>query len=349
MPPIIIMAFNKKSLYNRGLYNYINKNGKNRKNFLNEMYTDYAAILAANQFDYETPDFNKFWYENSIYCGMAAFYKCPDKSSVNYDKWCCTPAHNADIVNNMGIAKSITTYGSDYALTLEVDKECIIIGNNSAYQPEYYFTVIAEMLTECDISSKALIKWARMCPIPKVSADEEIEKYKAAMNRVLDGEEVTVISDLTKLLSDKAQSTEDNILKLSDEKAIDKMHFFSEYYENLIKRACTYRGIPFTQNSKSSQSLTEELHDSDIFSTLYINDCYNQRKKDFAKCEEFMRANGEEFSFGFDWSESMKIQNEKIKAINEKPVLENEQLENEEPANNERGGENDGNENSQTD
>lgn len=319
------MAINKKSFYSRGLYNCL-KSGKDRKNYLNEMYTDYAAILAANQFEYKTPDFNKFWYENSIYTGLAAFYLCKIKNSVNYNKWCCTPAFNADTPDNSGLAKSITTYGSDYSLTLEVDKDCILIGNNSAYAPEKYFAVIAELLTECDISTKALVKWSRMCPIPKVATDEEIEKYIVAMNRVLDGEEISVISDLSRLLTDGHSTIDDNILRLSDEKAIDKMHFYSEFYENLIKRVCTFRGIPFTQNSKSSQSLTEELHDSDIFSTLYINDCYNQRKKDFEKCEKFMRENGVDFKFNFGWSESMKMQTEKIKAINEKPILENKQI-----------------------
>ena len=333
---------NKKSLQSRGLYSYL-RSGKKRKTLLNNMYTDYCALLSSNQFAYETPDFNKFWYENSIYSGIAAFYRCSDKSSVNYNMWCCTPVHMADTPNNMGIAKKVTTYGSDYALELTPDKDCILIGNNSAYLPEIYFAVIAEMLTECDMSTNALIKWSRMSPIPKVSSDEEIEKYKAAMERVLDGEEITVLSDLTKILyPDAHTTTDDNILKLSDERAIDKMHFLSEFYENLIKRVCTFRGIPFTQNSKSSQSLTEELHDSDIFSTLYINDCYEQRKKDFAKCEEFMRSKGVEFSFRFDWSDSMKMQNEKIEAINEKPKLENEQIEEqnnepEKPEENERG------------
>ena len=187
-----------------------------------------------------------------------------------------------------------------------------------------------------------------MCPIPKVTTDEEIEKYVSAMKRVLDGEEITVISDNSKLLGGEHSTIDDNVLRLTDEKAIDKMHFYSEFYENLIKRACTLRGVPFAQNSKSSQSLTDELHDMDIFSLLYITDCYEQRKKDFAKCEEFMRGKGVAFSFNFDWSDIMKMQIEKIKALNEKPLIENEQI-NDDNKNDERSGENDGNENSKTD
>lgn len=300
---------NNKSLQNIGLFGALK--GKRKKFALSDMYTNYAAVMCANQFDYKTPDFNKYNYEQSILTGMAAFYQCKVTNSVNYNKWCCTPAYIADTPNNEGIAKKITTHGSDYATELTPDLDCILIFNNSAHMPETYIGVISELLTECDISTKALVKWSRMSPIPKVKTDEQIAKYVEAMRRVLDGEEITVISDELSLFEEGHKTIDDNILRLTDEKAIDKMHFYSEFYDQLIRRLCTLRGVPFSTNAKSAQSLNDELHDMDIFSTFYLTDCYNTRLECFKKCSEFSG-----FNFDFKWSEFMQIQLDKIKKMN---------------------------------
>lgn len=300
---------NNKSLQYMGLFGALK--GKRKKFALSDMYTNYAAVMCANQFDYKTPDFNKYNYEQSILTGMAAFYQCKVSGSVNYNKWCCTPAYIADTPNNEGIANKITTHGSDYATELTPDVDCILIFNNSAHMPETYIGVISELLTECDISTKALVKWSRMSPIPKVKTDEQIAKYVEAMRRVLDGEEITVISDELELFTDGHKTIDDNILRLTDEKAIDKMHFYSEFYDQLIRRLCTLRGVPFSTNAKSAQSLNDELHDMDIFSTFYLTDCYNTRAECFKKCAEFSG-----FDFGFKWSEFMQIQIDKIKKMN---------------------------------
>ena len=286
--------------------------GKKKKWALNEMYTDYSAVMCANQFDYETPDFNKYFYEYAIMSGVAAFYKCSVKSSVNFNKWCCTPAKMADVINNEEIADKITTYGTDYSLELTPNKDCILIFNNSAHLPETYIGVIAELLAETDISTKALVKWSRMSPIPKAKTEEQLAKYLAAMNRVMDGEEITAISDESELFTDGHKTIDDNILRLTDEKAIDKMHFYSEFYDQLIRRICTLRGVPFSTNAKSAQSLNDELHDMDIFSTFYLTDCFETRKKCFEKCEAFSG-----HKFNFKWSEFMQIQIDKIKKMNQ--------------------------------
>jgi hypothetical protein len=291
------------------LYNLLK--GKRKKWAYADMYTDYASIMCANQFDYDTPDFNKYFYENSILTGVAAFYKCPVTSSVNHNKWCCTPAKMADVIDNEEISDKITTFGSDYSCELTVNKDCILVFNNSAHLPEYYIGVIADMLAETDLSTNALVKWSRMSPIPKAKSDSDIVKYTTAMERVLNGEEITVIDDSSSLFTDGHTTIDDNILRLSDEKAIDKMHFYSEFYDQLIRRLCTLRGVPFSTNAKSAQSLNDELHDMDIFSTFYLTDCYETRKKCFEKCEEFSN-----HKFNFKWSEFMQIQIDKIKKMN---------------------------------
>ena len=293
---------NKNSIANRGFYATLK--GKRKKFATREMYATLAGQIAAAQFDYKTPDFNKSLYEQSIMCGLAAFYKVPKKvSSVNGGKWCCTPAFIADTPDNDGISKKITTYGTDYALELEVNKDCVLIRNNSLHTPENYIGVIADMLTETDISTLALLKWSRMTPIPKAKTEEQRVLFVEAMKRVIDGEEITAVSDPMALFNDGHCTIDDNMLRLTDEQAINKMHFYSEFYEQAVRRICTLRGIPFSSTAKSSQNLNDELHDMDIFAELYIKDCYETRKEDFKRAGEFA-----DFDFGFDWSETMKRQ-----------------------------------------
>lgn len=280
-----------------------------------ETYLTLIATIASNIFKYDTPDFNQTEYDIAIQSGLAAFYKCTDKNSKNYNLWCCTPAKNADTPKNDGIANVITTFGSDYALELKVDEECVLIENSSLHFPDFLFCHFAELFTETEISMKALVKWSRMTPIPIVATDNDIVKYSAVMQRVLDGEEINVISDGTKLLTDKSESIDDRMLRLTDENAIEKMHFFSEYHEQLIRRLCTLGGMPFTSTAKSAQNLQDELHDMDLFSTIYLTDRFNARKKGFEMCEKFMREKyGETFNFNFDYNDNVKKQLDRVAA-----------------------------------
>lgn len=286
---------------------------KYNKNMLYETYLTLISTIASNIFKYETPDFNQTEYDISIQSGLAAFYKCLDMNSVNFGKWCCTPAKNADVTKNDGIANKITTFGSDYALELEVDKDCILIENSSLHFPDFIFCHFAELFTECELSMKSLVKWSRMTPIPIVSNDVDIVKYTTVMKNVLDGDEINVISDNTKLLTDKSESIDDRLLRLTDENSIEKMHFFSEYHEQLIRRLCTLGGMPFTSTAKSAQNLQDELHDMDLFSTIYLTDRYNARKQGFEKAEKFMLEKfGEKFSFNFDYNDNIKKQLKRV-------------------------------------
>lgn len=291
------------------------------------MYMNLITLIAADLHEYKTPDFNKYSYETAINTGVAAFYKCSAKNSVNYNKWCCTPAEPAAVIDNMGVANKITTYGSDYALTLEVDKECILIYNNSALYPDFIFTHYAEQLTETDISMSKLVKWARMTPIPKAKTDTDIAKYQAAMQRILDGEDITIVSDEMQLFKDGHDTIDDNMLRLTDESAIDKMHFFDEHHEQLIRRIATLGGLPFSTTAKSSQNLIDELHDMDALSTFIIKDRDMCRADGFKRAAEFMAKQGETFDFEYKLNDVLQKQLEKPDIEHRTQLAEVERIE----------------------
>lgn len=309
-----------------GLYSYI-RSGKRKKAALNDMYMNMITLIAANLHEYNTPDYNKYNYELAINTGVAAFYKCTDKNSVNYNKWCCTPAKPADTVDNMGIAKRITTVGTDYALELEVDKDCILIYNNSALYPDYLFTDYAEQFTETNISMAKLVKWARMTPIPKTKTDADIAKYEQVMRRILDGEDINIVSDEMQLFKDGHDTIDDNMLRLTDESSIDKMHFFDEHFEQLIRRISTWGGLPFSTTAKSSQNLIDELHDMDALSTFIIKDRAACRKDGFERAAAFMEKKGESFDFGYHMNDILQKQLEKPAIEHDTQIAEKERIE----------------------
>lgn len=291
------------------MYQYLTGTGKIRKRDIQDMYMNMLTLIAASEHEYKTPDFNKYFYELAIGTGIAAFYKCEAAGSVNYGKWCCTPARPADTINNMMTSNKITTAGSDYSLELEVDKDCILLFNNSSLYPNFIFCKYAEDLTETAISASKLTKWSRMTPIPRVNNDTDIVKYENLMKRILEGEDINVISEELSLLQEGHKTLDDNVLRLTDETAVNKLHFFDQHSEQILRRFATLRGLPFTSTAKNSQNLQEELHDMDALSTFMIEDEIKCRREGLERAAAFMKEfDGTEFDFEYTPSDVLQKQ-----------------------------------------
>jgi len=288
------------NLYKSSLYAFLKDSANINKRDIRDMYMDLLTIIAAGEHEYKTPDFNKYFYEIAIGSGVAAFYKCRSEGSVNYDKWCCTPAFPADQINNMLTAKKITTSGSDYSVELEVGKDCILLFNNSAHASNYIFCKYADDLTETAVSASKLTKWSRMTPIPRVNNDTDIAKYENLMKRILDGEDINVITEELSLLQEGHRTLDDNVLRLTDESAVEKLHFFDQHAEQILRRFATVRGLPFSTTAKSAQNLQDELHDMDAVSTFMIQDEIDSRREGFERAAKFMKDfDGTEFDFAY--------------------------------------------------
>lgn len=297
------------NLYKSGFFQYLTGTGRLRKRDINDMYVNMLLRIAAGEHNYKTPDYNKFFYELAIRSGVAAFYKCSSEGSVNYGKWCCTPARPAETPDNMMITDKITTAGSDYSIELTVGKDCILLYNNSSLYPDMLFCKYAEDLTETAISASKLTKWSRMTPVPRVQNDTDIVKYENLMKRILEGEDINVITEELSLLQDGHRTLDDNVLRLTDESAVDKLHFFDQHAEQILRRFATLRGLPFSSTAKNSQNLQEELHDMDAISTFMIEDEIACRRDGFERAAKFMKEyDGTEFNFEYSPSETLQRQ-----------------------------------------
>lgn len=306
------MKKNIPNLYKAGLFGYMTGTGRIKKRDLQDTYLNMLTLLSSCLHEYKTPDYNKYFYELAISTGVAAFYKCTEKGSVNYNKWCCTPARPAAVIDNMLTASKVTTAGSDYALELTVDKDCILIYNNSSLFPDMMSVIFADDLTENHISMNKLVKWSRMTPIPKAKTDSDIAKLTQIMQRIMEGEDINIVNDELDLLKEGHSSIDDNVLRLTDENAVEKLHFFDQHYDQLLKRFATIKGLPFSTTAKNAQSLVDELHDMDVFSTFLISDAIACRQEGFERAAAFMKEKyDDEFDFEYKPSELLKKQLER--------------------------------------
>lgn len=306
------MRKNIPNLYKTGLYGYLTGSGRIKKRDLQETYLNMLTLLSSCLHDYKTPDYNKYFYELAISTGVAAFYKCTEKGSVNYNKWCCTPARPAAVIDNMLTASKVTTAGSDYSLELTVDKDCVLIYNNSSLFPDMMSVIFADDLTENHISMNKLVKWSRMTPIPKAKTDSDIARLTQIMQRIMEGEDINIVNDELDLLKEGHSSIDDNVLRLTDENAVEKLHFFDQHYDQLLKRYATIKGLPFSTTAKNAQSLVDELHDMDVFSTFLISDAIACRQEGFERAAAFMKEKyDEEFDFEYKPAELLRKQLER--------------------------------------
>lgn len=224
--------------------------------------------------------------ERAVCCGCGVVYKVPALTgSASAGMWVCTPVEWIGVIKADNTADDFITYGTDYSIKGSRLTDYCIIKNNFEMSSDYDFTEwTAQMLNETDISELQLIKWTRMTPVAKVLDNGSIGKLEEVLRRVYSGEPWAVYSDAGKVINNGSPTSRDDaVLRLTDETAIEKMHFLSEFHYELIRRLCNLYNIPFRTTAKSAQNLESELHNTDIFSRMLTDDGLQWRKKSLEK------------------------------------------------------------------
>ena len=237
------------------------------------LYGAIIQLIGAEQFTWKNlPEtINSHWTERAVNTGIAAAYIIPDNVSSACKGFTVTPCEFVGVLNQIGETDKIITTGTDYALEMDLKKDKVVIIKNNDFMYSEYINMLwfADMLARTDESEKALIIWSKIHPIAKAQTGIEAEKLKEVIKGIIeDGALFDIISDNSKMISGTPTSRDDNVLRLTDESAVEKMHFLSEFHYELIRRYCTLYNMPFRTNSKSAQSLESELHNTDIFSKI---------------------------------------------------------------------------------
>lgn len=230
--------------------------------------------------------------ELSINCGCAVVYKIPENiSTTQGGEWACTPVEFTGVLKNNGTSDHFITSGSDYCVTDKELKDYVIIKNDPLLSCEYDITEwFASMLSDTDIAERALIRWSRMTPIARANTGVEAGKLQETLKRVYEGEPYLVISDNSKMINGGSpMSRDDSVLRLTDESAIERMHFLSEFHYELVRRICNLYNMPFHTTAKSAQNLESEVHNTDVFSQALTPERLKERQK---ACDELNKLFG---------------------------------------------------------
>lgn len=224
---------------------------------------------------------NSMLVELAVNCGVAVLYRVPKSLSVtNGGDWTCTPLEWTGTLKNDGTSDHFITSGTDYSVTDLQLENYVIIKNDSYMSCEYDVTEwFASMLADTDSAERALIRWTRITPIGRANSGIEAGKMEEVLRRVYDGTPWAVLSDDTKMITGQPMSRDDSVLRLTDESAIEKMHFLSEFHYELVRRLCNLYNMPFHTTAKSAQNLESELHNTDIFSKAIMPDRLEERRK----------------------------------------------------------------------
>lgn len=278
------------------------------------IYGQIIKLIGAEQFTWrglpETT--NSHYAERNINTGMALAYEIPKGISLVNKGFTITPCAFSTTLNNNGLADKVITHGSDYDLEFDLTRDkCVLIKNNDYLYSEYpNLFWFAEMLARTDNSEKALIIWSKVHPVAKASTGVEADKLKEVLRAMINDDDLfNVVSDNSKIITGQPNSRDDQVLRLTDENGVDKMHFLSEFHYELIRRYCTLYNIPFRTTSKSAQNLESELHNTDIFSKIINENRLKCRKEAATEINEKFGLN-----VSVDYSEILKMENEVIEA-----------------------------------
>lgn len=203
--------------------------------------------------------------------------------NTDLGRWVCGRLSWSRVPNDNGIAERCILAGVSWSKEYDI-KDVSFYRNYYTQNPENQLKWFALQFADTDTAQKALIRHTRYTPMPVASNEAEQTEYINAMERNINGEDITVLirPQSSPLLGNGQRQTEDDkILNLSDPEMIGKMHFLSEYHAELKKRFGALYGMCFKSSSKSAQETVDEVHGMDNFS-LIIPYLKLKSLKDFA-------------------------------------------------------------------
>lgn len=303
-----------------GVYRRTKLSDIRRENAYNDIINNIGwERFKYNGFPKEASTLTNEMIERAVLCGCGVVYKVPESlNSASSGMYVCTPVEWVGVKKADNTCDRFITYlpNGDYATTggfTSIDsgqlKDFVIIKNNFEMTSDYDFTEwTAAMLNETDISEMQLIKWARMTPIAKVLDSTSAAQMENVLKSVYNGEPWKVVSDCQKMIcGGSPTSRDDAMLRLTDETAIERMHFLSEFHYELIRRLCNLYNIPFHTTAKSAQNLESEIHNMDIFSRMKTENGLKWRRKSI---EDFKKVFG--WDITIELGDMFKKENEVI-------------------------------------
>ena len=253
------------------------------------------------------------------------------KSKKYPDKYVCFEGGYCGDLNEYGIGSSYVgaSIGESYEFVIG---EGGIVGQNNNIRTgrinllERYSGLLADIEESIEV---AIIN-SRILPVLEAHSDKDIKQIESLINQIRRGELKAITSNDTSIFEEKEAF---KVHDITDPNCIQKLQYYSRFYEDTLKRFWIESGIEITNKDKAAQVTSDELQSFKEYSRITIEDMLKCREK---MCDDFNKL------YGTNWSVSLNHNFDN-------KVTEEDQGEEKLPEEVEKEGEEDGTRNSELD
>ena len=239
----------------------------------------FGYLLSADEmmFDYTgLPDTieQKFLEDYLNISGSAAIAR------VNGVLYAAPYAGRAGRVNQYGEGENVeTNTPNGIEIAGKVGETVAVIYNNTARTSENDLWFDSSTFTEIDKSSNANIIFARIAPIFAAADDKTKDAIKKIIENVISGNMEIVTSEniFSELqLGDNLSGLK--TIDVTEPERIQYIQYLSQFYDVVMRRHFSRRGLPMRTPTKAAQQSTDEIHGLDSVSWFYPLNKLNSRR-----------------------------------------------------------------------
>lgn len=183
-------------------------------------------------------------------------------------------------VNQYGEGENVeTTTPNGIEISGKVGESVAVIYNNTARTPENDLWFDTSTFAEIDKSANANIIFARVAPIFTAADDKIKDAIKKIIENVIAGNMDIVTSDniFSELqLGDNLSGLK--TIDVTEPERIQYIQYLSQFYDVLMRRHFSRRGLPMRTPTKAAQQSTDEIHGLDSVSWFYPINKLNSRR-----------------------------------------------------------------------
>ena len=233
------------------------------------MHFGYLLCADEMMFDYdglpETID-EKFLEDFLNISGSVAIARAKDNNL-----YAAPYAGRTGKVNQYGEGERVeTNTPNGIEITGVVGKTAAVIYNNTARTPSDDLWFDSCTFTEIDKSSNANIIFARIAPIFAAADDKTKDAIKKIIENVIAGNMEIVTSEniFAELqLGDNLSNLK--TIDVTEPERIQYIQYLSQFYDVVMRRHFSRRGLPMHTPTKAAQQSTDEIHGIDSVSWFY--------------------------------------------------------------------------------
>ena len=213
------------------------------------------------------------------------------KSQVK-EGYTCFPGGYCGELNEYGIGDSYVgaTCGGSYEYKID-DGGVVGLNNKLRTTRNNLLDRYSGLLANIEESMNIGVINTRLLDIIECESDADVEQIKSINKQLKNGELTAVSSKRTNIFDEtKARF---NKIPINEKHEVDKLQYYSRFYENTLKRLWIESGIEISNLDKSAQVSVEEIHSFNNYSRITIEDMLKCRKK---MCEDFNALYGTEWT-----------------------------------------------------